>query len=710
MADFMLPPAFHRKPELNSASLKDMAAVTLSALLDASSFGSNLAVSASNLAAAASNRAFSVTGGGGGGAAVTVDPADPLVVSTGYTMSALSNKGAAGAAVSRCFAASNVKLSRGVVQSPSGAYALTNSVVYAGAFNVKGDVAYTFSTPSLVVASHFANTADSMLMSGFVAVTADTPLAPVDGAPEQVVQPAVQVVADNASMYFVGGYVESENPRVVSLTSAGVVAASTTRLKAGGTNAAVYGDSVFLIKAPVAGGAATCGVTINCDPIVPADPGVDEWGDPNPDPDPEPPHWATASGVAFDSSGNMYVGGSYTGAPKVHLDGVFTGHVLRDAGRVPAGFVLKLSSTGTPVASATVQGTGSSSVLSLAADSAGNVYASGANIGDLLVYTGAASTTPARSSAGYANYLIKFTTSLAPSWISNVSSVSNMSLAADASGVYVGGQAASASALYNTGNTQSAVAFPKPAGAFPCWMLAKWSSAGTVLWVDQVDQATTAFLQQIYGRPGTGFNGASSPVSVSGDRVCMFGTIPLMVPISKLQLSTSTGAGAYALPSPPTRLSLTVSATTGVLAHSIKLTYADGWGAAVGPSYAFAYGTGDTAIYDSSGLPSSPNMQTSMSSTSTAYAASAYAGRSLLARYSLTTAVPPIYALLSTPAPTGGAGFAKTLVNMSASPAYVNLTTDASAPQTFGDRATSTITLPAYGSKLLSWYNDRWYN
>jgi WD40 repeat protein len=84
--------------------------------------------------------------------------------------------------------------------------------------------------------------------------------------------------------------------------------------------------------------------------------------------------------VTFDSSGNMYIAGSYSGTPTIYE--VTSGGVSTLVGTLPtaefiAGFVCKFNSSGVYQYSRIIDGSGNDQVNSVTCDSSGNMYIAG---------------------------------------------------------------------------------------------------------------------------------------------------------------------------------------------------------------------------------------------------------------------------------------------------------------------------------------------
>jgi hypothetical protein len=628
-------------------------------------FGSNAGAFGSNMAVAASNKAFTASASG---AVVTTDSTDAIVVSNSYSMSALANTGAGpGAAVSLCFAMPNVRSVGSVLLYSGMAEIILNTTMFAGPLTTTR-ATYTFANPYIAVL-YVHNTLSSL--RGCVALTGSA-----GGFIEGMQQGHQAVAVDNSSMYCAGQYLDTESPTIVCMSAFTTSTSTfTTSLKRGTAGA----GCAYVFKASAYGDGVAWGVTLNGSAS----------------------DSSTAVGVAV-SGGNVYVCGTYIGTPTVHLNGVPTSTVLRAGAGTASMFVLKLDSGGTPTAVATITNSTNVNAYSIAADASGNVFFAGAGGGSTIaVYTGATLTTPAMSTATTDNFLLKCNAGLTPAWISNTGYMYTTSMTADEAGaVYVTGPARSPLTLYNTGNTLSTFTFPIIASGGFDNALVKYDANGTVQWVDQLSHPKN--------------NSQPASISLSGDMVC----------VANNGIITNTGAptlvtsptNTHALAPSKSAYVFSVSKTTGALLHRFGATMSANTligGAAVYPVWstqtnqyetnAFMYTYDETAVFDSSGIPRNPIV----SNTSLTYALGLKRG--LLTRYSLTTPVPPIYVMLPTPAPAAGNGAVKTLINASSSNAYVNVTTDANAQQIFGLRAYSSVTLPPYGSKQLTWYNDMWY-
>ena len=196
------------------------------------------------------------------------------------------------------------------------------------------------------------------------------------------------------------------------------------------------------------------------------------------------------NGVATDSSGNVFVTGQYGAALTLYNTGGGTGATLAFTGGTDA-FLAKYSSAGSVVWAAQIAGTTTSADVgqAVATDSSGNVFVTGTYGAALTLYnTGGGTGATLAYSGGTDAFFAKYSSAGSVLWATRIASTgadNAPGIATDSSGnVFVCGQYSSNPTLYNTGGTTGAT-LPYT-GSLSDAFLAKYSSAGSVLWATQI--------------------------------------------------------------------------------------------------------------------------------------------------------------------------------------------------------------------------------
>ena len=204
---------------------------------------------------------------------------------------------------------------------------------------------------------------------------------------------------------------------------------------------------------------------------------------------------AAGNAIATDSNGNVFVTGYYEVAATLYNIGGTTGTTLPFTGGYDI-FVAKYSSTGAVVWAAQITGATQTQDIGygIATDSSGNVFVTGRYLDALTLYNadGTSGTTlPFVANVGYATcFVVKYTSAGVVSWaarIANVNSAFGYAIAIDPSGnVLVTGLYQSTLTVYNQGPSGTAFATTLTAvGGGDCF-IAKYSSAGAVVWVARI--------------------------------------------------------------------------------------------------------------------------------------------------------------------------------------------------------------------------------
>lgn len=210
------------------------------------------------------------------------------------------------------------------------------------------------------------------------------------------------------------------------------------------------------------------------------------------------------NGIATDTSGNVYVTGSYTTATftAYSSNGVAFGTTLANAGGQDI-FVVKYDSAGTVQWLARVASTSTSEQGNgIAADASGNVYIAAQYIGTVTAYNsdGLASALPTLSSAGSSDgLLVKYNSSGTAQWMARVVSSTladtATSVAVDSGGsVYVAGAFVSSASVCNAGNGTSVFGTLVDIGGAGNTSintyLVKYNSSGTAQWATKAIDGT----------------------------------------------------------------------------------------------------------------------------------------------------------------------------------------------------------------------------
>ena len=204
----------------------------------------------------------------------------------------------------------------------------------------------------------------------------------------------------------------------------------------------------------------------------------------------------SGQGVATDSSGNVFVTGYYTAALRLYNTGGGTYATLAfGTGSVDV-FLAKYSSAGSVVWATRIAGsTGTSSDYgtALATDLSDNVFVTGYYSGVLTLYNTGGGTGATLTWTNIDCFLAKYSSAGSVVWATRIASGGinvGQGVATDSSGnVFVTGYYGAALTLYNTGGgTGATLAFTGGSDVF----LAKYSSAGSVVWATRIAGTTTS--------------------------------------------------------------------------------------------------------------------------------------------------------------------------------------------------------------------------
>jgi hypothetical protein len=194
--------------------------------------------------------------------------------------------------------------------------------------------------------------------------------------------------------------------------------------------------------------------------------------------------------VATDPSGNVFVTGKYKAAITLYnSSGVSNAALPYDGFNTDECFVAKYSSAGAVLWAARIGSTGSDQGMGIATDTSGNVFVTGYYGATLTLYNtgGTTGATLAFNGNTEDGFVAKYTSAGTLSWAAQITSTGDdrgFAIATDTSGnVFVTGYYQAACTLYNANGTSGATL--SSAGVVDCF-LAKYSSAGAVLWVAQI--------------------------------------------------------------------------------------------------------------------------------------------------------------------------------------------------------------------------------
>ena len=214
-------------------------------------------------------------------------------------------------------------------------------------------------------------------------------------------------------------------------------------------------------------------------------------------------NFSSGRGIATDPSGNVLVTGYYAGTLKAYNQGpsgATVGTTLSNVGGNDC-FVAKYSSAGAVLWAARIGSTGDDRGLGIATDSSGDAFVTGQYNGALTVYnqgpSGTAGTT-LQYVSGTGVFIAKYSSAGAVLWAARITNAVGTGcigngIATDTSGnVLVAGQYGnSLLTIYNQGPLGTAGTTLPGSGYISNCFVAKYSSAGAVVWAARVGEGTT---------------------------------------------------------------------------------------------------------------------------------------------------------------------------------------------------------------------------
>jgi len=239
--------------------------------------------------------------------------------------------------------------------------------------------------------------------------------------------------------------------------------------------------------------------------------------------------------IAVDSSGNVYITGSYQSNPLTvyNSDGTLSGITLPNSGFVNC-FIVKYNTSGVAQWATRCGGTVFDVGNSIAVDSSGSVYITGTyESNPLTIYNagGASSGITLPLSGSTDCFIVKYNTSGVAQWATRCAGGSNgKSIAVDSSGsVYItGSYNANPLTIYNAGGTLSGITLPL-SGFVNCFIV-KYNTSGVAQWATRcggtvfdignsiaVDSSGSVYITGYYqSNPLTIYNagGASSGITL----------------------------------------------------------------------------------------------------------------------------------------------------------------------------------------------------
>ena len=206
-------------------------------------------------------------------------------------------------------------------------------------------------------------------------------------------------------------------------------------------------------------------------------------------------------GIATDSSGNVFVTGSYTAALTLYNQGGTAGTTLPFIGGLEC-FVAKYSSAGAVVWAARISTTVNDVGFGIATDSSGNVFVTGYYSAALTLYNQGPSGTAGTTlpfTGGTDVFIAKYSSAGDVVWAAQIAGTVDdvgFGIATDSSGnVLVTGYYNAALTIYNQGPSGTAgttLPYTGAAGGNTRCFLVKYTSAGTVSWAAQIAGTTTS--------------------------------------------------------------------------------------------------------------------------------------------------------------------------------------------------------------------------
>jgi hypothetical protein len=205
-----------------------------------------------------------------------------------------------------------------------------------------------------------------------------------------------------------------------------------------------------------------------------------------------------AQGIAVESSGNVYVTGSYQSNPLTlyNSDGNSSGITLPKSGSYD-GYVAKYNTSGTVQWAARLTNGNTVVIQGVAVDSSGNVYVTGRYLTSTLTFynsDGNSSGITLPSSGSYDVYVAKYNRTGTAQWAARLASTDNdtaIGVSVDGSGnVYLTGYYESDPlTLYNSDGNSSGITLPNTSGGSSVYMT-KYNTSGTVQWAARLSDTS----------------------------------------------------------------------------------------------------------------------------------------------------------------------------------------------------------------------------
>jgi len=239
--------------------------------------------------------------------------------------------------------------------------------------------------------------------------------------------------------------------------------------------------------------------------------------------------------IAVDSSGNVYVTGSYASNPLTiyNANGTAFGTTLSNAGSYDV-FVVKYNTSGTAQWATRIAGSGSDTGRGISVDSSGNVYATGQfQSAPVTIYHAGGGTFGTLTNSGSGDvFIVKYNTGGTAQWATRVAGISfeqGNAITTDSSGnVYVAGQYASDPlTIYHAGGGTFGTL--TNSGASADVFIVKYNTSGTAEWATRVAGTTNEFGYGIsvdsFGNAYVTGQFASDPLTIYHAGGGTFGTL-----------------------------------------------------------------------------------------------------------------------------------------------------------------------------------------
>ena len=207
----------------------------------------------------------------------------------------------------------------------------------------------------------------------------------------------------------------------------------------------------------------------------------------------------TGNGIATDSSGNMFVTGLYGGAGfglTLYNTGGTIGGTLAASSGTSDVFIARYTSAGAVSWGARIAGTSPDVGTAVATDPSGNVFVTGYYAAALTLFdSSGVSNASLPITGGTDGFIAKYSSAGAVLWVARIAGTGTANergngIATDSSGsVFITGIYTAALTLFNSSGVSNA-ALPFT-GGLDCFV-AKYSSAGAVLWAAQITGETTS--------------------------------------------------------------------------------------------------------------------------------------------------------------------------------------------------------------------------